>query len=144
MKTIHKKQYWKGTFTYQEGYELDNQIKEVEFTMEIEFVENSFTGISTDNESKSSFDKPAIVRGFADDDKISFVMKYPCAYFIDENGGVIIDPNSEHPDIHYLGFFEDDKLSVRGNWEMTISEQRYGYDYLEEILNGSFEMRKTA
>jgi len=142
MKTIHLKQKWKGLFTYLEGYETIEQYKEVAFTMEITLTENSFIGTSTDSESKNAFDKPATVKGFIEDDKISFVMKYPCAYSKGENGEIVLDKSSKHPEIHYLGFFNEDKASVNGNWEMTIYEEKYSDGYLEEILNGEFEMRK--
>ena len=141
MKTVHKKQNWKGSFTYQEGYEVNEQYTEVKFKMEIILTGNSFTGTSTDTESQNVFNKPTKIHGFVDDEKISFVMKYPCTYFKDDKGEIILDPSTEHPDIHYLGFFEDDKTYARGNWEMTIHEEKYGDGYLDEIVNGEFEMR---
>jgi hypothetical protein len=70
-------------------------------------------------------------------------MKYPCLYYKDENGKIVLDKSSEHPDIHYLGFFDDDLKNVSGNWEMVVYEEKYSDGYLEEILNGQFEMRKT-
>jgi len=142
MNPIHIKQKWNGTFSYLEGYELPDQYKEVEFTMDINISENSFVGISTDSESEKLFDKPATIKGFIEGDKISFIVKYSYSYFKNENGQLILDPTSEHPDIHYLGFFDDDKTEVNGNWEMTIYEEKYGDEYLEEVANGKFNMRK--
>lgn len=142
MKAIHIKQNWKGFFSYLEGYDTIEQYRRAEFTMEITLMENVFVGISTDSESKHAFEKPATVKGFIEDDKISFIMKYPCLYYKDNTGKIIIDRSSEHPDIHYLGFFEENKSSVVGNWEMTIYEEKHVDGYLEEILNGEFEMRK--
>tara|TARA_R100000935_G_scaffold21876_6_gene40575 strand:- start:1004 stop:1438 length:435 start_codon:yes stop_codon:yes gene_type:complete len=142
MKPIYIKQYWKGVFSYLDGYETINQYKEVSFSMEITINDNSFIGTSTDSESKDVFDKPAIVKGFIDDDKMSFIVKYPCAYFKDEDGKIVIDKSLEHPDIHYLGIFDDNKKNVDGNWEMTIYEEKYGDDYLSEILNGEFQMKR--
>ena len=144
METIRIKQNWKGYFTYYAGYEPEEQYKEVDFQIEIYLEGNNFSGTSSNSETKSSFDKPATVKGFFDNEKISFVLKYPCAYFLDENGEVVLDRNKEHPDIHYLGFFEDDQKKVSGNWEMTIYEERYGDGYLNEILNGTFEMRRIV
>ena len=142
MKTVQLNQIWKGFFTYLIGYDTIEQYKQVEFTMEITITENSFVGISTDSESRKAFDKPATVKGFIENDTISFVMKYPCLYFKDERGEIILDQSSEHPDIHYLGFFDYKKLIVHGNWEMIVYEEKYSDGYLEEILNGEFEMRK--
>ncbi|WP_298346695.1 hypothetical protein [uncultured Algibacter sp.] len=143
MKTIHQKQNWIGFFTYLEGYDTIEQYKKVEFAMEITLTENSFVGISTDSESKNAFERPASVKGFIEDGKMSFVMKYPCYYFKDQNGKIILDHSAEHPDIHYLGFLDDEKDKVSGNWEMTVYEEKYSDGYLEEIINGEFEMQKT-
>ncbi|WP_299335058.1 hypothetical protein [uncultured Psychroserpens sp.] len=135
-------QEWKGSFTYLEGYETIQQYIDVEFTLEIDITNNSFIGISSDSESKDLFDKPATVKGFIDENKISFVMNYPCLYYKDETGTMRLDQSSEHPDIHYLGFFNDDKTQVNGNWEMTLREEKYMDGYLENIANGEFEMRR--
>ena len=104
MKIIHNKQIWKGCFTYEEGYdELVEQYTTVEFTMEITLTGDAFTGTSTDVESRDLFNEPATIKGFIDDEKMSFVLKYPCFYSKDENGELFLDHLSEHPDIHYLG-----------------------------------------
>ena len=131
MKPVHLKQIWKRFFSYLEGYDTSDQYKEVEFTMEITLMENSFVGISTNSESKNAFNQPATVKGFIEDDKISFIMKYPCAYFKDENRKIVLNRSSDHPDIHYLGFLDDNKTSA--NWEMTVYEEKYLDDYLEEV-----------
>ncbi len=143
MNIAHDKQTWKGFFTYQDGYELIDQYIEVAFTMELTFNDNSFTGISTDSESENVFDKPATVKGFIDENKISFVKNYPCSYYKDENGKIILDRDSKHPDIHYLGFFDKDKKNISGTWEMTIYEEKHLDDYLEDVATGEFEIRRV-
>ncbi|WP_298755017.1 hypothetical protein [uncultured Psychroserpens sp.] len=143
MKMNDVKQEWKGFFSYMEGYDAIEQYKKVSFTMEIIIIDNIFEGISIDSESENAFNEPATVKGFIDEAKMSFIMKYPCAYFKDNHGKMILDHSTKHPDIHYLGFFDDTKTQITGNWEMTVYEERYGYDYLEDVLNGDFEMRRT-
>nr|WP_321228642.1 hypothetical protein [uncultured Psychroserpens sp.] len=142
MKTVHLKQHWKGYFTYLEGYETIEQYKQVEFTMEITLTDNSFIGTSTDAESRHAFDEPATVKGFIDDEKISFVMKYPCSYYKDDFRKIQLDKSSQHPDIHYLGFFDNDKKTVSGNWEITIFIEQTIEGDLEDVSNGEFEMSK--
>jgi hypothetical protein len=143
MKITHNKQTWKGFFTYQEGYESIDQYLEVDFSMELTFTDNSFTGISSDSESAAFFDKPATVKGFIVENTISFVKNYPCNYYKNENGEIVLDRDSKHPDIFYLGFFDEDKKCFSGTWEMTLYEEAYGDDFLEEIANGEFEMRRV-
>lgn len=143
MKIIRNKQVWKGTFTYNEGYDEIDQYKSVNFKMEIVFNDNSFVGTSTDSESESLFNEPAKVKGFTDDEKISFTLNYPCSYYKNDDGKIVLDEENKHPEIHYLGFWEEDKNSVSGNWEMKMYEEKYGDDYLEELATGEFEMRRV-
>jgi hypothetical protein len=143
MKTVHSKQNWKGFFSYLEGYDTAEQYLEVEFSMEIMFEEESFTGTFTSSESKHVFNEPAKVKGFVEDDKISFILKYPFSFFKDENGNFNTDKATEHPEIHYLGFFNEDKSMVEGNWEMAIIHDQSLSEFTEEIFNGKFEMRRS-
>ncbi|MFT5846660.1 MAG: hypothetical protein ACJARX_001470 [Psychroserpens sp.] len=142
MKAVHITQQWEGFFNYLEGYANIEHYKHVEFTMEFSITDNSFVGTSREKESQDAFKKPAIAKGFIDDEKMSFMMKYPCVYCKDDFGNIISDKSSEHPDIHYLGCFDSDKKTISGNWEMTVYEEKYVGGYLEELLNGTFEMRR--
>lgn len=144
MKIIHSKQIWNGFFTYRDGHDAEDLHLEVPFTMELLFTEDSFTGISSDAEAEEIFDRPATVKGFIEEDRISFVLNYPCHYYKDENDKIVLDRNLKHPEIHYLGYFEDDRKSISGTWEMTVYEEKYFDDYLEEIVNGTFEMRRIT
>ena len=143
MKIVHNNQVWKGTFTYNEGYDEIDQYKTVNFKMEIVFNDRSFIGTSTDSESENLFNEPAKVKGFIDDEKISFTLNYPCCYYKDDDGKIVIDEENKHPEIHYLGFWEEDKNGVSGTWEMKMYEEKYGDDYLEELATGEFEMRRV-
>lgn len=136
-------QLWKGYFTYQDGYATIDQYIEVSFSMKLTFNGSSFVGESTDAESENIFDRPATVKGFIEEDKISFVLNYPYSYYKDENGKFSFDKKAKHPEIRYLGFFDEDSKSYTGMWEMTVYEEKYLNDYLEEIANGAFEMRRV-
>lgn len=142
MKIIENIQLWKGHFIYQEGYEAIDQYIEVPFSMKLTFNGDSFTGESTDSESETIFDKPATVKGFIEDNTISFVLNYSCAYFKDEDGKIFLDKKAKHPEIRYFGIFDKDSKGYTGMWEMTVHEEKYLEDYIEEIANGTFEMRR--
>ncbi len=145
MHIINKTQKWKGYFTYEAGYEVKDQFETVSFSMELTVTDNSFTGTSIDDEFKKIHDKPASVVGFFDDEKMSFILKYPCSYYIDEGDNIILDKTNEHPDIHYLGFFEVDKKIVLGKWEMKIFKEKHNEDlYIEESANGEFEITRIS
>lgn len=143
MELVYNKQIWQGIFSYRDGYHEDDQFIEVDFNLELIFNGDSFKGFSTDSESKSVFEKPADVKGFVDDEKISFVLDYPCLYYKDDHGQLVLDRESKHPEIHYLGFWDGDKHYVSGTWEMKIYEEKYGNDYIEELATGIFEMHRV-
>ena len=133
-------QNWFGFFTYKEvNEETEHEIK-VDFSIKINIEGNSFTGTSFDKESVNYFDTPAKIKGFMDNEKMSFVMKYPYHYYTDEYGQIQTDKNSEHPDIHYLGFFNEEKNQVEGTWEMALYSESYLDGFLEEVISGRFEM----
>lgn len=136
MKIVDNKQTWKGFFTYLNGYEIMDSYIKVEFKMDLIFNDNSFKGTSTDSESENIFVEPIIVKGFIDKDIISFVINYPCYYYKDEDGNLKLDKNLQHPNIEYLGFYDDTEKKYSGTWEMIISED----GYIEEVANGEFEI----
>jgi hypothetical protein len=138
----NSKQIWEGFFTYNEGYDISDQNIEVAFKMELIFNKDSFIGFSTDSESENIFKKPSSVKGFIEDEKISFVINYPCFYYKDETGNIFLDKKNKHPEIYYLGFWDNDKKCYSGTWTMTVDEEKYFDDYIEEILNGEFEIRR--
>lgn len=141
MKIINNTQIWKGFFTYLQGYDaIDNYIK-VGFEMELNFDGDSFTGTSLDSESENIFQEPVIVKGFIENDIISFVKNYPYHYYKDEDGIITVDQNLSHPDIEYLGYYDDSENKFSGTWEMIISQEKISEDeYLEEVVNGEFEI----
>ena len=142
MKIVDCNQIWVGFFTYLDGYEDIDQYIEVDFTMNLIFNGDSFHGITEDSESKHIFDKPTTVKGFIDGNKIIFVLNYPYAYFKDNDGEIFVDKNSKHPEIRYFGIFDEIEKCYYGEWEMTVYEEKFGDDYLEEVLNGNFQMRR--
>jgi hypothetical protein len=143
MEIVDNKQTWNGFFTYQDGYESIYQYINVPFVMQLVFNGNSFVGTSTDAESENVFNQPATVKGFIEEDKISFVMKYPCYYYKDESGTILLDKDVQHPNIEYLGFYDSNERKFSGTWEMIIYEEKISEDqFLEEVLNGEFEIKR--
>lgn len=141
MKIVDSKQVWKGFFSYLQGYEIVDGYLEIPFKMNLTFNGDSFTGTTIDSESEHVFTEPILVKGFIDNDKISFVVNYPYFYFKDENGNVLVDKSLKHPTIEYLGFYDEIEQKFSGTWEMIIYEEKISKDqYMEEVANGAFEM----
>ena len=141
MRIVDNKQTWKGFFTYLQGYEIIDTYIKVSFHLNLTFTGNSFTGTSTDSESANIFVEPIIVKGFIENDIISFVINYPHHYYKDEDGNIKMNKDLQHPNIEYLGFYDQSEKKYSGTWEMIIYEEKISDDdYIENVANGEFEI----
>ena len=141
MKIIDSEQIWKGSFSYLEGDDVFDSYIEVSFKMSLTFDGDSFIGTRTDSESESIITEPILVKGFIENDKISFVVNYPYYYYKDENDKILVDKNLSHPNIEYLGYYDQIEKKFSGTWEMIINEEKITEEeYLEEIIGGEFEI----
>lgn len=141
MRIVDNEQIWKGFFSYLQGYEIIDSYIKVPFKMNLTFNGNSFVGTTIDSESENIFTEPIKVKGFIENDKISFIVNYPYFYFKDENGQILVDKNLKHPNIEYLGFYDEMEKKFSGTWEMIIYEEKITEnEYIEEVANGEFEI----
>ncbi|HRE76979.1 MAG TPA: hypothetical protein PLL09_04050 [Flavobacterium sp.] len=141
MRIVDNEQIWKGFFSYLQGYEIIDSYVKVPFKMNLTFNGNSFIGTTIDSESENIFTEPIKVKGFIENDKISFIVNYPYFYFKDENGQILVDKNIKHPNIEYLGFYDEMEKKFSGTWEMIIYEEKITEnEYIEEVANGEFEI----
>ncbi|WP_426486243.1 hypothetical protein [Flavobacterium sp. 2] len=141
MIIIDNEQIWKGSFSYLEGYDVIDSYIVVSFKMNLTFNGNSFMGTTIDSESENIITEPILVKGFIENDKISFIVNYPYYYYKDENGKILVDKNLSHPNIEYLGFYDEIEKKFSGTWEMVIYEQKITEEeYIEEVASGGFEI----
>ena len=109
---------WEGHFQYPIEDENYDQPKKVNFHIEAEILNDSFYGKHSDEESAPLFDKDGTIKGYFEDDFISFVLIYPYLYYIDEKGHQKVDRSQTHPEIHYYGNYIKETNSYIGTWEM--------------------------
>lgn len=141
MKIVDNEQIWKGSFSYLEGYDAIDSYIQVSFKMNLTFEGDSFMGTTIDSESENIITEPILVKGFIDNDKISFVVNYPYYYYKDENDKILVDKTMDHPDIEYLGFYDQIEKKFSGTWEMIINVEKVTEDeYIEEVASGRFEI----
>ncbi len=138
---------WKGSFSY----EVINPdeivvVVTVPFTMEVEMEKNSFVGFRVDDESKDLFDEPVKVKGFIENDFISFIIQYPHDYYMDyETGEAFVEKDMKHPGVTYEGSFDHQTNSYKGEWIILVAEEldpNNPGDYIEQLLTGTWEMRR--
>lgn len=122
---------WEGYFLYpveDENYDIP---KRVNFQITVEIKNNTFVGTHSDEESKPLFDEDGTIKGYFEDNFISFTLEYPYFYFIDDSGNLKTDRNKKHPEIHYYGNFKQETNSYIGSWEMF---QEYNDFYEGKII----------
>lgn len=141
------RQKWEGYFTYVNELE-DGTISEdrVSFEMELVFDNGSFSGTTVDEETKGLFDEPITVNGFVVENEISFIVMYPHNYLIGEDGGVVIDHETDYPGCEYEGEFDADENKFIGEWHLIAHENRQGIfqsSYLQEVHSGNWEMWRS-
>lgn len=142
MNVINLSGTWKGHFTYgpEYGEELFNQ--KVYFLLHLKSHGKEFEGTSVDIEGVGANYETAVIRGFIEDDLISFVKQYPKNYSIDPDGTTHNDLSKPSPEIQYTGHFHPRKKTFSGDWEMVIESFEHGDGWFEETCSGQWEMSK--
>ena len=127
---------WKGFYEYGVGYVLPHFGKRVE--MEISFVaddSNNITGRVTETPSKFSVDAVATIKGFIDEDLISFIKTYPFRPEISEDGSNLLKEGTL--DIQHTGHLDIENNAMYGDWlieDYYIDEEGLNVeDYLTGI-----------
>ncbi|PIA77698.1 hypothetical protein BFR04_09690 [Gaetbulibacter sp. 4G1] len=142
MRIVSNNEIWKGFFSYEDEYSSLASFREVEFEINIFVNNHSFEGTAHDEESKKYFDEPVKVKGVFENNFISFVMKYPYTYFLNENDEIVVDKQVSHPDVNYYGEFDMHSKTYKGQWEITYIVEQFIDGDVEEIYSGNWELKK--
>lgn len=130
---------WKGFYQY--GPEYTGKISKVNFTAQLTFNEDGFEGTCKES-GDGAHREAAVMKGFIDEEKntISFILKYPYAYWEEEDGTIQYDTSQPHPDIYYFGNFNSETNSYDGEWEMTTEVYDENGEPFEWSDYGTWEM----
>ena len=135
---------WEGVFFYpvdDENYDIP---KRVNFHINVEIKNDIFIGTHSDEESAPIFEEDAKLKGYFEDNFLSFILKYPYLYFLDEFGQQKTDKNKNHPKIHYYGNFNQKTNSYLGAWEMFEEfNDEFGSPWIERT-EGAWEFKVTS
>lgn len=112
------------------------------FRLDVEMAENmTFDGKMWEEEFYPKTKLLIDVKGYIENDHISFVKSYPCLYDIDENNQVVIDLNQKGHEVVYQGEWIESRGVWSGFWEIKGAVVFEARDYYEEIIyQGPFEM----
>lgn len=132
---------WKGKYSYK----LDDgsQSMHINFELNIEINNDNFSGVSVDDEYKEICDVHPVVRGFMDNNFISFVIIYPYAYTRNDFGELELNKETKNYKVEYEGCMTDvDRWS--GEWIAifeSIKTTPWG-DYQESFIVGDWELNR--
>lgn len=125
-------------------FDIDQQGNEspFEFRMEVEIDEkHSFYGTVWEEEFSGITGKLITVKGFIDEDHISFVKKYPCLYSIDQEGKTKIDETKHGHEVIYDGYWNEESGKWHGEWEIEGETEVFHFDKIKtRVYIGAFEM----
>lgn len=115
---------WQGFYEYGLGYELPFFGQRVSFKTTINDINGSFTGEIEEDNSEFSVQHKSSIKGFVEDDFISFVKKYS-------------DSNSKEIDlleVEYEGFIDEENQSIYGKWLIreVLTNNLGTFDYTTE------------
>ena len=131
---------WTGQYTYGEGYEYLDIGKSVIFYLDITANGIEFEGIFTDDETKDIFKESGVLRGFLENNFISFSKWYPSYWEINEDGEKKFYEEKASHEICYEGVLIDDHFE--GEWEISNHFVDEGGPYTEINGKGTWTMRK--
>jgi hypothetical protein len=131
----------RGIYILGPEYENDEG-KSFEFILDLVDEHRIFNGVCYEAELSELFQNPITVTGFWDEEIISFTKKYPCMFFFDEEGKVVIDITKEQPEISYSGKFDKAENGFSGEFEMVVDSFSYGYGWLESSLKGTWNIKR--
>ncbi len=77
-----------------------------------------------------------------DTEIINFVKQYPFLYYVDEQRQVIVDRTKMHPEINYIGTYNEDTRIFSGEWEIITDIIQVGDFFLDESLTGTWQMER--
>lgn len=134
---------WIGNYILGPEFELDEG-KSFDFTLELIENDGDIEGICIEPGISEIFDKPITVNGFISDSFLSFTKQYPYMYYYDEFGKIIMEKDKPHPEISYSGEFDFNSDSFIGEFEMVVDSINYGEGWLEDILRGTWTLKRLV
>ena len=137
-KPINFSGQWVGHFAYGSEYGDDLAGEKVQFRIFVDdFKEGQFSGRSVDLEGVGSNFEVAKIKGYIDQNFISFTKEYPHYYGFDEEGNVLQDKDRQHPLVAYSGEYDQRTKAFAREWELTNEIEPLGDGWLEEICTGT-------
>jgi hypothetical protein len=131
---------WAGYYYYGADYGEELHEEKVKFMLFLSQKNFKFEGTSVDYEGEISNFEKADIKGFIQNDFISFIKQYPVAILLDDDNNLITDQSKPSPEIHYTGHYNQTTKIFSGKWEMVIDRESDSLGDMEYLNTGRWEM----
>jgi hypothetical protein len=132
---------WVGEYWYGSDYPGMDQKAPVTFEIHMTLQNGVLKGECLDDETRSHFEKPALVEGTINNNEISFQKKYPYFWDHDDNFKPRFLPKLPAREIKYTGRFENGVFT--GEWIITSAFTDETGEIFEYRGSGSWQMHKA-
>ncbi len=133
---------WKGYYEYGEGYTLPQFGKRITLFVNLQGNNDNFIGTTKEESSEFSIPLEAKIKGFSENEFISFVKKYPKNPQLKELGSTDIIMKNGALEIEHNGYIDSNFDSMYGSW--SITENMLLNDGYEEITSYGIWMLKRV
>lgn len=133
---------WIGEYKYGSDYPALERKAPVSFEMEITVQGGVMKGTCVDEETKTNFDKPAIIEGTISDNQVNFKKIYPHFWDHDDNNKPRFIPKLPARELSYTGRFENGKFA--GEWQISSVFTDETGEVFEYGGRGSWQMQKAG
>ena len=132
---------WEGFYEYGQGYTLPHFGKRVKIFATMSEDNYSFTGTINEEQNEYSVPLEANIKGFVEDNFISFVKTYPKKAILKEFGKTEMAFENTKLEIEHEGYFDVNNNSIYGNWfireQVTVDSETF-----ESICEGIWLLTK--
>ncbi len=110
---------WEGYYEYGEGYTLPQFGERVKIHVNFQGNNDSFTGIVKEENTEHSVPLEGKIKGFSEEDFISFIKTYPKYPKFKEFGSSEIIMEDGQLEIEHIGYIDTVYDSIYGTWCIT-------------------------
>ncbi len=141
---------WIGYYEYGESYPQSLQGKRTNFVLNLKETAGEFSGECIDISENNKINPAAEIKGFVNENLISFIKQYSYQLFIHDDGRREADYYNTHPEIEYTGYFDENTNKYTGEWSMVIKNILTKHDYSlvnlysESVANDESESRMSV
>ncbi len=133
---------WRGYYEYGLGYTLPFFGQRVDMEVEFKGNNDSFTGKVSEVETEFSVKLPGEIKGYIENDFISFTKTYPKTPRIIEVFNYGMNYEAGEAEIVHDGFFDDTNYAMYGGWEIIDRSMEAG-EYYQNNGQGIWMLKKV-